>query len=159
MAEPMLALTLWRPWDTAMLLLGKPLENRDWPPPPQLIGKRFALHSGRKFDEDGAFTIMKLAYDAGVSAVVIGAALERAEKIESAIIGTVKLGRVLRRVQRSFPLDALANSPWFFGDFGWVCEDPFLLPEPVPCRGAQKLWKMPPDVEARVIAQEAASVR
>jgi hypothetical protein len=167
----MLALTLWRPWDTALLVLGKPVENRNWPPPMSLVGQRFALHSGKKWDEGGACRVVEISNAAGVAPVVIGAALERAEKLESAIIGTVRLARVIRRVEvRELPphqmgfkgavaysaaQDPLQASPWFFGDFGWVCEDPFLLPEPVPCRGAQKLWKLPPGVEARVLAQEA----
>jgi hypothetical protein len=168
----MLALTLWRPWDTAILRLGKPVENRNWPPPLHLVGHRFALHCGKKFDEEGACAIVKLAHGAGVPMRTIEEHLSRAETIDSAIIGTVKLARVIRRIREeelppsqmgfagavalSLSRDPLQSSPWFFGAFGWVCEEPFVLPEPVPCRGAQKLWKLPTDVEARVLAQEAS---
>lgn len=54
------------------------------------------------------------------------------------------------------PLDV---ERWFFGPYGW------LMPErvpiaPVPCRGAQGLWKLPPDVEAEVLRRyEAAGGR
>jgi hypothetical protein len=154
----MFALTLWRPWDTAILLLGKPVENRDWPPPAFLIGQRFALHSGKKWDEEGACKIATFASVGGIATVAIGAALDRAEKVDSAIIGTVKLTRVLRRDELRILADPLANSRWFFGAFGWVCEEPFLLPEPIPCRGAQKLWKLPPHIESRVLEQEANRV-
>ena len=47
-------LTLWRPWDVAMRDLGKPIENRDWPPPESVQGQLIALHSGKTWDDDGA---------------------------------------------------------------------------------------------------------
>lgn len=156
----MRALTLWRPWDTAILRLGKPVENRDRPPPAKLIGQRFALHSGKKFDMDGAATIFLLAHKEGFSREVIRVALARSEALDSVILGTVKLARVISRdrPQLGAP-DPLASSPYFFGDYGWVCEDVFALPEPVPCKGAQGLWSLPPDVEAKVLAQEVEHFR
>jgi hypothetical protein len=30
------------------------------------------------------------------------------------------------------------------GRFGWVLADPHMLPEPYPCRGHQKLWRLTP---------------
>jgi hypothetical protein len=116
--------------------------------------------------------VAKLAQGAGVHEDVILAALSRAEALDSAIIGTVRLARVIKRIEvRDMPphqmgfagavayslaQDPLQASPWFFGAFGWVCEHPILFREPIPCRGAQKLWKVPPAVEAKVLAQEAA---
>jgi hypothetical protein len=38
---------------------------------------------------------------------------------------------------------------------GWVLDDVIALDEPVPCPGAQGLWQLPIDVEARVRAQIA----
>lgn len=152
----MRALTLWRPWDTAILYLGKPVENREWGPPSNLIGQRIALHSGKKFDEEGACTIVKLCHAAQFPPpAFVEACLDRAEKLDSVILGTVRIARVLERRQQHFGApDPLATSPWFFGSFGWVCEDVIAFPEPVPCKGAQGLWTLPPDVEARVRDQE-----
>jgi hypothetical protein len=153
--EPLVALTLWRPWDTAIFHLGKPLENRDWPCPPRLIGQRIALHSGKKFDQEGACAIVELAVADGISPKVVEQHLLRAEKLDSVILGTVKIGRCISRAQpRLGSPDPLALSRWFFGKFGWVCEDSFPLPTPVPCRGAQGLWRVPDDIAARVRAQE-----
>lgn len=44
--------------------------------------------------------------------------------------------------------------PWSASD-GWHIglQDVRLLPEPVPCRGSLGLWRLPPDVEARVREQ------
>lgn len=148
------AITLWRPRDTAILFLGKPVENREWPPPPSIIGERIALHSGKKFDDDGACTVVKLAIASGIPAEVVQVLLERSERVESAIIGTVRIARVLRRDHPQLAADPLAASPWFFGSFGWVCEEPIAFDEPIPCRGAQGLWHVPSEIAARVLKHE-----
>jgi hypothetical protein len=171
----MRALTLWRPWDSAILYLGKPVENRDWPPPMALIGQRIALHSGKKFDLAGAEFCVRTAIDQGVSQPLITEVLERAERVDSAILGTVRLARIIRKIdvrelpphQMGFPgavalslaQDPLQASPWFFGDFGWVVDELIPFKEPVPCKGAQGLWTLPIAVEAAVLAQEAAHAR
>jgi hypothetical protein len=51
-------------------------------------------------------------------------------------------------------VNAAINSPWLIGEYGWVVDEVFALPEPVPCPGFQRLWTLPPDVEARVLEQE-----
>lgn len=151
----MRALTLHRPWDTAILRLGKPVENRSWPPPSHLIGQRFALHSGKKWDREGAFTVEMLAHKHGIDLDVAHIHISRAAQLDSVILGTVKLARVLSRAQPQLGTpDPLASSPWFFGDYGWVCEDPIPFAQPVPCKGMQGLWTLPPAVEALVLAQE-----
>lgn len=37
--------------------------------------------------------------------------------------------------------------------FMWITENMRILPEPIPCRGHQKLWNLPPDVELRINEQ------
>ena len=46
-----------------------------------------------------------------------------------------------------------SESPWFGGPVGWVLSDIIVLPEPVPCRGAQGLWDIPDDVLEKMRAQ------
>lgn len=43
----MKALTLWGPWHWAISHGPKRVENRDWPPPRDLIGQWFAIHGWR----------------------------------------------------------------------------------------------------------------
>ncbi len=45
---------------------------------------------------------------------------------------------------------------WWAGPVGWVLVDVYALVEPVPCRGFQGFWTLPPDVEAAVRAQLGA---
>ena len=46
-------------------------------------------------------------------------------------------------------------SPWFVGPVGWVLRERTWLPTPVPCKGAQGLWTLPPDVQRGVDEQLA----
>lgn len=39
------------------------------------------------------------------------------------------------------------------GRWAWLLTDVQALPEPVACRGFQRIWNLPPDVEARVLPQ------
>lgn len=43
--------------------------------------------------------------------------------------------------------------PWFEGPYGWRLDGLFVLPDPVPCKGAQGLWDLPHDVQGRVRIQ------
>lgn len=148
----MLALTLKRPWDAAMVYLDKDIENRKWPPPPGVVGTRIALHAGLGWDDEGEAFIRGL----------IGPAVWLAHKSRSLafnggmVLATVKVERVLHR--SDLPLDPKASSRWFFGPYGWVCTERIVLRTPIRCRGMQKLWRLPPEVEAAVIEQEGRHV-
>jgi hypothetical protein len=48
-----------------------------------------------------------------------------------------------------------SDSPWFCGPVGWVMTDVLVLPEAVPCKGAQGLWNVPDDALAKMRAQFA----
>jgi hypothetical protein len=43
------------------------------------------------------------------------------------------------------------ESPWFFGDYGFVLGDPRPLAQPIPIRGALKFWDVPAEI-AKVLA-------
>lgn len=47
----------------------------------------------------------------------------------------------------------LREWPWYCGPCGWILREVVALDTPVPCRGYQKLWVLPADVEAAVVAQ------
>jgi hypothetical protein len=51
------------------------------------------------------------------------------------------------------------DEEWFFGPYGWILENVVALREPVPCKGAQGLWTVPPDAAARVLEQAPEVVR
>ena len=49
----------------------------------------------------------------------------------------------------------MVRSPWWFGPVGWILADVRPLATPVPCKGAQGLWVVPPRIESIVLAQLA----
>lgn|SRR6185369_8002825 len=55
-------LTLWRPWDWAILHAGKDVENRDWLPWPRVLGRHIAVHSGLRWDAAGARDLRQGGY-------------------------------------------------------------------------------------------------
>ncbi|HEX2679548.1 MAG TPA: hypothetical protein VHM19_23020 [Polyangiales bacterium] len=152
----MRALTLHRPWDVAMLH-GKLVENRSWKPPVDLVGQRFALHAGEHYDYDGLAFIKrtlgvgKLPEDS--VAGVVFATTKLIGWVETGTAAAHKWGAIASVAEAAHAID----SPWLFGPVGWVLEDTRRLAKPVPCRGFQRLWNLPADVEARVIEQMGAA--
>lgn len=145
----MKALTLWRPWEMAILCGSKQVENRSWPPPKSAIGTRIALHAGKQYDYAAAETIKgRLGFTTIVSTpgVIVATVL---------IAGYVKIGTKGREGTATSPeLLPLLASPWFFGEYGWALQDVRPLVKPVQCKGMQGLWTIPSDIEAEVLRQE-----
>jgi hypothetical protein len=135
-----MALTLQRPWPWAILELGKPVENRTWRPPPYLIGRRFAIHEGLGWDEEGA------AWIETTFRVVVPAHLQHAPA--RGVVATVLLAGVTRRSRDLWAAE---------GQFHWLLEDVRAIAPAVSCRGAQRLWALPRDVEREVLARERSA--
>jgi hypothetical protein len=149
----MRALTLWQPWGWAIVAGHKLVENRPWAPPRNMIGVPFAIHAGKRWDEDGADGILDLldADDFPADPLVRAA---------GAVIGVATIERVVHGTAlRGLPEDADALAPeqrrWYFGPYGWVLRDVRRLDVAVPCRGFQMFWSLPPEVDAEVRRQLA----
>lgn len=143
----MKALSLWQPWAWSMTVPPPPkrkgVENRTWPCPRQMIGKRFAVHASKTWDMKGVAFIRSnglLVPQAGVDPVAFGA-----------VIATAVISRVVR-THAELPED---QRKWFFGPYGFVFEDVDLLDAPVPCRGFQMFFELPTAVEDAVERQRA----
>ncbi len=63
------------------------------------------------------------------------------------IVGVVEFGQSIG------PRDPEAADPWFVGPVGWHIRDVLALPSPIPCRGAQGLWNVPPGIVDAIIQQ------
>ncbi len=124
-------LTLWRPWDWAVLYAGKDVENRDWQPWPRLLGRHIAIHSGLTWDTAGARDLRQMGY-----------AVPEPEDWPGGLIrGVVRLAGTAKEHW----------SEWFAGPIGWLIGDPVILSSPVPCRGREKLWRLPRPVLLSVV--------
>lgn len=145
-------LTLHRPWDVAMRELGKPIENRPTRPPKALLGQLVALHSGKVWDFDGMVHIEQQT----------GITLYDSECPAGAITCVGRLAGYIRHGDdgQGFVIEAYSGyrikvfqpdvDRWFFGRYGWLIYDRRAI-EPVPCRGMQGLFPLPPEVERLVL--------
>lgn len=151
----MRALTVWRPWDQALLFAGKNVENRGWPFPAWMLGDRIALHAGQTYQVGewpwpGGF--VPLSKELSPAQAVVGVATL------AGWIGPMRNGARTWFGPRARMLE-LAHSPWFSREpdaYGWAFDDRIALPDPIPCRGRQGLWPLPEDVLRRVREQLAA---
>lgn len=163
MTMVMHAVTLHRPWPEPVLTVldgktygVKPVENRTWAPHERFIGKRIAIHAGRKYSEDGA----DFCRDRGFSLLPRTAS----DGMRSGrIVGTVELcgvlrlrddGKVVVSLGKPRELERDDVMPWFVGPSGWLFRKPIALGEPVKWRGRQGLWALPRKVEHAVRSQE-----
>jgi hypothetical protein len=148
------AITLRHPWPFAICQLGKRIENRTWSPN-LAIGEKFAIHGGKfPVQADGSNKgaanqqyweeIKATLFDLGQSGLIDGA-MKVTIRMLQATVGICAVATYGGTVRE----DA---SPWFCGPIGWVMTDVLVLPEAVPCRGAQGLWAVPDDVLAKMRA-------
>lgn len=146
----MLALTLWQPWATIVAAGHKLIENRRWAPPSTLIGQRFAIHAGQVYDREAVQWINDrlLAGRPGEEDYVCPV---KPVAPAGAVVGVATL--------EGFTYSAADLRPelakWFIGPVGWILRDVVSI-DPVPCRGAQKLWTMPEAI-AREVTRRAAA--
>jgi hypothetical protein len=157
------ALTLHQPWACWISAGIKTLENRDWAPPPWMIGKPLAIHAGKTFDAEGEAWIRErfphlvwptseYRRTSAIVAVVQVTAVIQPRHSQSLVVapGVTPYDQLVR--------DGKANSAdhqWWAGEHGWVLREAVRLPHPVPCGGKQKLWRVPEDVLPHVRTQFA----
>ena len=121
----MRALTLWRPWDQAILRAGKDIENSPWRLWESQIGQPIALHAGKRYDTEGAeWMRSNNLYDP-----------PRDEECPLGIVGIVVFSAAT----------GFSDSRWFQGPFGWVIADVKTLEVPISIKGKQGLWVVPED--------------
>lgn len=139
----MKALTILQPWAHAIVHFGKRLENRSWAYPLTMKGSPIAIHAGAMSSLDleavdplaRAFTVDP---DEMVDSMTFGA-----------VVAVAKLGSILRADPGG------PQSRWWVGPLAWDLLEVDVLPTPVPCRGYQKLWELPEDVEEWVVEEWA----
>lgn len=161
---PTHALTLWRPWCWAICHAGKDVENRPWKPWPSFLaaGGFVAIHSGARWDVAGEFHLRSMHTDrVGVEPMP-----EPPTKDEWPGGRIVAIARVVGWVTETNSRSGLTgadaarvkDSDWFFGPVGWVLRDVLVLREPLACKGAQGLWRIPTDMVAKLRNQLICAV-
>jgi hypothetical protein len=144
-ATSLQALTLWQPWAWAVVTpeAGKDVENRGWEPPQSAMGKALAIHAGATYSQEAAEDIRQ----------GLGLAVPAKPAIPmKAVVGVAVLEKVVRD----------SASAWAIpGHRHWVLSQALALPAPVPCNGAQGLWRVPEEVflkvKEQVLGQQASA--
>ena len=120
----MKALSLKQPWATLIVAGIKPIENRTWSCPyrgPLLI------HASQNWDKEGARWIVDQFPD-------LRGLIYVSTHLKGRIIGQVEM------------IDCVTeyDSPWFFGPYGFLFEDPyeFHREEAIPYKGKLKIFEV-----------------
>ena len=145
----MMALTIWQPWASLIMVGAKPYEFRGWPAPKRLVGQRIVIHaSKRRVDHREVVALCRGLHSGAIgSGLSVGPALDllegwargdRALPLASGL-GTAILGepKPVTEIYANAPdSDRLDHHKW-----GWPLSEiqPF---EPiVPARGFQGFWE------------------
>lgn len=167
--RPLYALTLWRPWSHALLCSPgecahpKNVENRAWVPPLALLGRYVAIHAGKKYDDHlewpgGYIPEQEPAMCIVGVARLVGVVDRRPGRFEILLPTTTRTQEeVDRRAQVGERLRVLHKDPWWVGPVGLLFEEKTRI-EPVPCKGAQQFWIVPPD-EAELVRRRWKEAR
>ncbi|WP_028316712.1 ASCH domain-containing protein [Desulfatibacillum aliphaticivorans] len=121
------------PWSWLIVNGYKDCENRTWST--KYRGQLY-IHSSKKFDHEGYEWVQETFPKIPLPGVD--------EFVRGAVIGNVFLCHCMR-------LDCyavnykMAESPWFFGPYGWFFRDPRKFYEPVEIRGQLGIFNVPTD--------------
>lgn len=165
MAE-MRCLTIRQPWAWAIATQGKDVENRTWKTSYRGL---LAIHAGSTLDGDADEYATLMPESAARALRKVQAEVTLAGRLTD---GTehLRLGRVVavaEVVGCHLSPDFLGTcgatrplcSPWAVADqYHWLLDDVRQLPEPVRCKGKQRLWDLPDDVE-KAVREQLSEVR
>jgi hypothetical protein len=152
MADTLYALTLKQPWPVG-IANGKPVENRSW-----VTHYRgpLALHAGAGMDardgDRGEHAVRFVADRTGLPMETVW----HGSQLRSAVFAVVDFTDVCsgsRFIHPASPLRCGCGAWGASAQRHFLFADVRVLPEPVPCRGRQRLWRLPEDVDAKVRAQ------
>ena len=168
------ALTVHQPWAWAICNAERRLDNRDWRPPPYIANRTIAIHAGKKWGRNEKIEASALACQLhprlevplGGESYQFGAVVALAR-----VVGFVDRDLRPERGPYSFDMQSsrgyvcvggritpeqvelVVTNEWFKGPCAWLLSDVRVLPEPVPARGYQKLWRLPGPAALNVASQ------
>lgn len=122
----------------------KRIENRDWKPPPFIIGKQLVIHAGKTFDKSAVDMVLDNTAVFGQPRVLPAAATDEG------LIGVATVIGLVKTEEEAALVAGQGQERWFVGTYGWVLNAVRPFPEPIPCKGAQGLWSLPTWAEVRV---------
>lgn len=156
------ALTLHPEWAWAVCFLDKRIENRVWRLPPGMADSRIAIHAGKEIGGSGcdqATAVMRLVEMASYAGwsyyftqnshshqVVVFEKGGVEVIFDSEKIAKGGIVAVATFTGSYKPIIRQGAPAWgVLGQHHWYIKDVDVLVVPVACRGAQRLWRIPPD--------------
>ncbi len=149
----MKAITIWQPWAGFIAAKMKQYETRSWPTSHR---GEIAIHSARIGDDEFAFDdahqhqlhekliALPNAVLAARGAIIALATLEdclRTEQIEPVLVAEERYAE-------------LHLGDFLRGRYAWKMGNVRVLDHPVPCRGKQGVWRVPPMIE-KIVRDES----
>lgn len=137
----MRALTIWQPWAACIAYGPKRVENRGWRPPERWrLPFDLAIHAAKtRRVRDEAEARMRVA---DIWPLVNSVPMDRGAVV--AVASVVGFFATLDEPRRTL------TDPWVIGPWCWQLDRVRPLICPVPCKGQQGIWTLPPDVEAEI---------
>ncbi len=153
----MRALTVLQPWATPIALGLKPLENRTYAPPASVRDGWLAIHAGKNRidpeDDPAALVECLRRMESRPSSTTPPLTLRTLLDHAGHVLALVRLAGVAYSEAEVAALTPNQRAWYVPGSRGWLIGERRQLPKPVPVRGQQGIWFLPPDVEALVRAQ------
>lgn len=152
----MKCLTLHQPWATLVAIGAKKIETRSWYT--QYRGP-LAIAAAKKLPPDAPYYCYGKHFD---DALIEGFCMPNnivpSKMVERLPLGSILCIADLYHVEPITPENAPPEPERSFGNydlsdgprFAWHLRNVVVLPEPIPCRGLQRLWTPPPDVLERL---------
>lgn len=136
-----IALSVHQPFAWAIVAGHKNIENRSWHPPAWLIGKTLLIHATKSKVSSG--TLASLRSSIPTMKRCLSPEQEENEYLmpRGAIVGSVRLEGVV--TSRDAGKSSFLSDPWWIGPVGWVLSNPCRFETPIPCKGRQRLWRVP----------------
>ena len=151
------ALSIRQPWAWAIATQEKDVENRSWQTHYRGL---IAVHASRRLDEDAVIP----APAAAEALQVLRAEVTLAHRLTPSA-EHMRLGRIVAVAEiTGCHEDGECEREWGFCSpwaqrfqWHWQLSGVRPLAEPVPCKGALGLWRVPDDIESAIRAQLEAS--
>lgn len=145
----MKAITLYQPYATLIQVGAKKIETRGWPTTHRGL---LAIHSAKRIpNEDLAWLIGSETGGRILDALGAAGYYGLDELPLGKILCTVNLVDCARSAVEHLPPEPERSFGLYCaGRWMWRLADVRTLPEPIPCRGAQRLWTVPPEIEAQL---------
>lgn len=151
----MRALTVKNPWALFIALKWKRIENRNWAPPAELVGKRIAIHAGagklRPVDHQELHEMLRGELLESFTREFVRLKLPQTDRgyidLWEATRGRIVAGATIKAVHTSRETVPEDQRVWWVGSCAWELSDLQRVTGPV-IKGALGLWDLPKDYAA-----------